>query len=174
MRGAVKYRIGTAGQAREQILNNAPWFVGKDVADVLGYRDTSDALKKHVDEEDKLTRQIADSGQGRQMYIINESGLYSLILKSKLPNAKQFKRWVTSEVLPTIRKHGAYMTPSKIEEVLLNPDTIINLATQIKQERIEKEKADVAIYDGRQNLKMTVIDESGVYGLIIRSKIAQC
>ena len=74
------------------------------MADVLGYKDTSDALKKHVDNEDKLTRRFADSGQNREMYIINESGLYSLILSSKLPNAKKFKCWVTSEVLPTIRK----------------------------------------------------------------------
>lgn len=122
-------------QVRTIEFENEPWFVGKDVATILGYKDTSDALKKHVDEDDKLTRRFADSGQGRNMYIINESGLYSLILSSKLPNAKKFKHWVTKEVLPTIRKHGAYLTPDKIEEVLLNPDTLINLATQLKQER---------------------------------------
>lgn len=80
----MKYRIGTAGQAREQILNNDPWLVGKDVAEALGYKNTRDALKNHVDEEDKLTRQIADLGQGRQMYIINESGVYGLIIRSKI------------------------------------------------------------------------------------------
>lgn len=122
-------------------INGDPFFAGKDVAGVLGYSDTSDALKKHVDEEDKLTRQIADSGQRRNMYFINESGLYSLILKSKLPTAKKFKRWVTNEVLPAIRKHGAYMTPEKIEEALLNPDTIIKLATELKEERLERERA---------------------------------
>ena len=87
------------------------FFVGKDVAKVLGYRDTSDALKKHVDTEDKLTRQIADSGQRRNVFLINESGLYSLVLSSKLPSAKAFKRWVTSEVLPQIRKTGGYIPP---------------------------------------------------------------
>ena len=88
------------------VIDNEPWFVGKDVAAALGYRDTSDALKKHVDNDDKLTRRFADSGQNREMYIINESGLYSLILSSKLESAKRFKRWVTSEVLPAIRKTG--------------------------------------------------------------------
>ena len=85
--------------------------MGKDVATALGYKDTSDALKKHVESEDKLTRRFADSGQNRQMWIINESGLYSLILSSKLESAKRFKRWVTSEVLPCIRKHGGYIVP---------------------------------------------------------------
>lgn len=99
------------GSIRILEVNGEPWFVGKDVAEMLGYKDTSDALKKHVDAEDKLTRQFADSGQNRQMYIINESGLYSLILSSKLPTAKQFKRWVTNEVLPSIRKTGTYTTP---------------------------------------------------------------
>lgn len=122
-------------QVRTIEIENKPYFVGKDVATILGYKDTSDALKKHVDEDDKLTRRFADSGQGRNMYIINESGLYSLILSSKLPNAKKFKRWVTSEVLPAIRKHGGYLTEQKLEEALLNPDTLINLATQLKQER---------------------------------------
>lgn len=90
-------------------IDGQPWFVGKDVAKNLGYVDTSDAMKKHVDEDDKLTRRFADSGQNRKMYIINESGLYSLIMSSKLPTAKQFKRWVTSEVLPSVRKNGGYI-----------------------------------------------------------------
>lgn len=98
----------TFGRVRTVEINNEPWFVGKDVAEALGYRDTSDALKKHVDADDKLTRRFADSGQAREMYIINESGLYSLILSSKLPGAKEFKRWVTSEVIPSIRKTGGY------------------------------------------------------------------
>jgi prophage antirepressor-like protein len=98
------------GKIRSLIIDNEPWFVGKDVAESLGYKDTSDALKKHIDEDDKLGRQIADSGQKRMTYIINESGLYSLILGSKLESAKKFKRWVTSEVLPSIRKTGNYTT----------------------------------------------------------------
>ena len=90
-------------------IHGKSYFVGKDVAQILGYKDTSDALKKHVDEEDKLTRRFADSGQNREMYIVNESGLYSLILSSKLESAKRFKRWVTSEVLPSIRRSGGYI-----------------------------------------------------------------
>ncbi|HHC9267408.1 TPA: BRO family protein, partial [Staphylococcus aureus] len=87
-----------------------PYFIGKDVADILGYANGRDALSKHVDEEDKLTSQIATAGQNRNVTIINESGLYSLIFSSKLENAKRFKRWVTSEVLPTLRRTGTYQT----------------------------------------------------------------
>lgn len=130
------------GNIRVLTIKNEPYFVGKDVASVLGYKDTSDALKKHVDSDDKLTRRFADSGQNREMYIINESGLYSLILSSKLPTAKKFKRWVTSEVLPAIRKHGAYLTEQKVEEILTNPDTIIKLATQLKEEREARKQAE--------------------------------
>ena len=101
------------GNIRTLTIEGAPWFVGKDIAAALGYSDTADALKKHVDSEDKLTRRFADSGQNREMYVINESGLYSLILSSKLPQAKAFKRWVTSEVLPAIRKHGNYTAPKQ-------------------------------------------------------------
>lgn len=130
------------GNIRVLTIKNEPYFVGKDVASVLGYKDTSDALKKHVDSDDKLTRRFADSGQNREMYIINESGLYSLILSSKLPTAKKFKRWVTSEVLPAIRKHGAYLTEQKVEEILTNPDTIIKLATRLKEEREARKQAE--------------------------------
>lgn len=117
-----------------------PWFVGKDVAVVLGYGDTDQALRKHIDDEDKLTRRFDGSGQNRQMTIINESGLYSLVLSSKLPTAKKFKRWVTNEVIPSIRKHGAYMTPETLEKVLLSPDTLMQLAQNLKDEQ-EKRKA---------------------------------
>jgi len=98
------------GKVRTIMINDEPWFVGKDVADCLAYKDTSDALKKHVDNEDKLTRRFADSGQNRKMYIINESGLYDLIMESHLPTAKQFKRWITHDVIPTIRKTGGYVS----------------------------------------------------------------
>lgn len=99
------------GEIRAVEIDGEPWFVGKDVAVALGYSDTSDALKRHIDDEDKLTRRFTDSGQSREMYIINESGVYSLIFSSKLESAKKFKRWVTSEVLPAIRRHGAYIVP---------------------------------------------------------------
>lgn len=119
------------GEIRTVEVNNETYFVGKDVAEALGYKDTSDALKKHVPEEDKLTRQIADSGQNREMYIINESGLYALIIGSKLDTAKRFKRWITAEVLPSIRKHGVYA----IDELIANPDMAIKALEALKEER---------------------------------------
>lgn len=122
------------GAVRALEIDRKPYFVGKDVALVLGYRDTSDALKKHVDEEDKLTRQFADSGQRREMKVINESGLYSLILSSKLPSAKRFKRWVTSEVLPAIRKTGMYA----VDQLLDDPDLAIQAFTALKEERAKR------------------------------------
>lgn len=123
-------------EVRTVLINDEPYFVGKDIADVLGYLNTRDALSKHVDEEDKNSVAIHDGKKGNpNQVVINESGMYSLVLSSKLPNAKKFKHWVTNEVLPSIRKHGAYMTDEKIEEALLNPDTIISLATQLKEER---------------------------------------
>ena len=97
------------GQVRSVEVEGEPYFVAKDIAIALGYSDTSDAIKRHVEEEDKLTRCFTDSGQNRNMIIINESGLYSLILSSKLPSAKEFKRWITSDVLPKIRKTGGYV-----------------------------------------------------------------
>lgn len=127
------------GQVRTLMIREEPYFVGKDVAEILGYSDTSDALKKHVDDEDKMGRQIADSlGRMQNTKVINESGLYSLILSSKLPNAKKFKRWVTSEVLPSIRKHGAYMTENTLEEALTNPDFLIKLARELKEEQSKR------------------------------------
>ncbi|HEP1261181.1 TPA: ORF6C domain-containing protein, partial [Streptococcus pyogenes] len=100
-------------------INNEPYFVGKDVADVLGYQNPQKAIRDHVDFDDKLTEQIVQSGQNREMIIINESGLYSLILSSKLQQAKEFKRWVTSEVLPQIRKQGAYVPENLSDEAFI-------------------------------------------------------
>lgn len=124
-------------EVRTVLVNDEPYFVGKDVAEILGYSDSSSAVSKNVDNEDRTTLLLEQAGSNykSKTTIINESGLYSLILKSKLPSAKKFKRWVTSEVLPAIRKHGGYLTPEKVEEALLNPDTIIQLATQLKEER---------------------------------------
>lgn len=126
------------GEIRTLTINNEPYFVGKDVANILGYQNGSRDINRHVDDEDKLTRQITVSGQGRNMTVINESGLYSLILSSKLPTAKKFKRWVTSEVLPSIRKHGAYMTEETIEKAITNPDFLIKLATELKHEKEQR------------------------------------
>lgn len=123
------------GEIRTVEVNNEPWFVGKDVASVLGYKDTVNALKAHVDEDEKAGWQITTQFGVKETTIINESGLYSLILSSKLSTAKKFKRWVTSEVLPTIRKHGAYMTPETLQEAILNPDMMIQLCQQLKAEQ---------------------------------------
>ncbi|TVV14594.1 phage repressor protein/antirepressor Ant [Lactobacillus jensenii] len=124
---------------RTLVIDDEPYFVGKDVAEILGYAKPRNAISVHVDDEDKKDAPIQGPLGGVQtMTMVNESGLYSLILSSKLPTAKKFKRWVTSEVLPTIRKHGAYMTEQKIEEALLNPDTLITLAKQLKAEKEQR------------------------------------
>lgn len=110
------------GEVRAVELDGEPWFVGKDVATALGYSNTKDALSRHVDEEDRRGSRIPTPGGEQEMTIINESGVYSLIFSSKLPDAKKFKRWVTSEVLPSIRKTGAYLTPElkiEIENMIL-------------------------------------------------------
>ncbi len=106
------------GDIRVIEIDGEPWMVGKDVAAVLGYSDTDQALRNHVDEDDKLTRQFNGSGQKRTMIVINESGLYSLVLSSKLPGAKKFRRWVTAEVLPAIRKTGGYNLPADYPSAL--------------------------------------------------------
>lgn len=119
-------------------INGEPWLVGKDVAEVLGYKNTRDALSKHVDDEDKNTVAIHDGIGNPNKVIINESGLYSLVLRSKLTEAKKFKRWVTSEVLPSIRKHGMYAT----DDLLNDPDLMIKAANKIKEEREGRLKAE--------------------------------
>ena len=119
------------GEIRTLEIEGEPWFVGKDVAEVLGYSNPRDALSKHVDNEDKGVAKCDTLGGTQEMAIINESGLYSLILSSKLPGAKRFKRWVTSEVLPAIRKRGLYAT----EELLDNPDIAIAAFKALKEER---------------------------------------
>lgn len=119
-------------EVRTVVINDEPYFVGKDVATVLGYSNTPKAIRDHVDEEDKRAERIVHPLGGLQESIlINESGLYSLILKSKLPSSKKFKRWVTSEVLPQIRKHGMYAK----DELLDNPDLLIEVATKLKEEK---------------------------------------
>ena len=120
------------GCIRTVMINDQPWFVGKDIAVALGYSNPQKAIREHIDVEDKLTERIVLSGQNREVIFINESGLYSLILSSKLPSAKKFKRWVTSEVLPAIRKTGHYgNTPLK---------DVINLI-RITRDNMEKQGA---------------------------------
>lgn len=126
-------------KVRTLIINDEPFFVGKDVAVILGYSDTNQAIRNHVDDEDKLTRNFDGSGQNRNMTIINESGLYSLIMSSKLPSAKKFKHWVTSEVLPAIRQHGAYMTDKKAFDVT-NRNGLAELLQQAADQLRDKDK----------------------------------
>lgn len=119
------------GSIRTLTINGEPYFVGRDVAEILGYSNSRKALADHVDEEDKGVTKCDTLGGTQEMTVINESGLYSLILGSKLPTARRFKRWVTSEVLPTIRRHGVYA----VDEVLANPDMLIEALLQLKAER---------------------------------------
>ena len=137
------------GTVRVIEKDGEPWFVGKDVTEILRYQNASKALADHVDDEDKLNNESLLSIGQRGGWLINESGLYSLVLQSKLPKAKAFKRWVTSEVLPTIRKHGAYMTPETIEKVLLNPDTIIKICTQLKEEQEKRREAEAKLEEAK-------------------------
>ena len=136
------------GSVRTINQNGEPWFVGKDVADILGYKDTVNALKAHVDDEDKDRWQITTQFGDKEATVINESGLYSLVFASKLPAAKQFKHWVTSEVLPTLRKHQVYATPEMAEKIINDPDVMIRVLQEIKTERErriaaeEKNRAD--------------------------------
>ncbi|KXO00850.1 antirepressor [Bacillus thuringiensis] len=123
------------GQVRTVIQGEDVWFVAKDVAEVLGYNNTSKAIQMHVDEDEKADLPIWDGRQNRNQKVINESGLYSLILSSKLPSAKKFKKWVTSEVLPSIRKHGTYMTDQVLEQAITNPDFAIGLLNKLKEEK---------------------------------------
>lgn len=123
-------------EIRTLLIDDEPYFVGKDVAEVLGYERSDNAIRSHVDTDDKLMHQISASGQRRNMTLINESGLYSLILSSKLPQAKDFKRWVTKEVLPSIRKTGGYKVPA-------SPMEALQLMFDVQKEQDQKiEKVD--------------------------------
>lgn len=121
-------------------IDGEPYFIGSEVATILGYSNPQKAIRDHVDQEDTRAERIVHPLGGEQeTKLINESGLYSLILSSKLPSAKEFKRWVTSEVLPAIRKHGAYLTDKKAEEIITNKDALAELLLQAGQQLKEKE-----------------------------------
>ena len=129
------------GEIRTVSISNEPWFVGKDVAQVLGYSNTRDALQRHVDAEDKDTVVIHDGTSGNpNQTLINESGLYSLVLSSKLPGAKRFKRWVTSEVLPAIRKNGGYIAGQEA----LTDQEILAKALLVAQRTIESKNLQIS------------------------------
>jgi len=150
------------GQVRVVTRDNEPWFVGKDVAEILGYSNSRKAIADHVDEEDKGVTKCDTLGGIQEMTVINESGLYSLILSSKLPGAKKFKRWVTNDVLPSIRKHGMYAQ----DELLNNPDLLIAAATKLKEERqarLEAEKQrDKLIHQNKLYTTSEIAKELGL------------
>lgn len=129
------------GSVRTATIDGEPYFVGKDVATILGYSNPRDAISKHVDDEDKGVAKCDTLGGRQEILFINESGLYSLILRSQLPAAKRFKRWVTSEVLPVIRRHGMYAT----EELIANPDLAIAAFQALKAEREKRQALEEAV-----------------------------
>ena len=129
------------GEIRTVMIDNEPWFVGRDVAVALGYgngKSLNNAVSKHVDDEDKGVTEMMTPGGKQKVIIINESGIYSLVLSSKLESAKKFKHWVTSEVLPTIRKHSVYMTPEALEQAVCTPDFLLKVVKQLKTEHDER------------------------------------
>ena len=141
------------GEIRTVTVDGEPWFVAKDIAEILQYTNTQKAIRDHVDEEDKLTERIVLSGQNREVICINESGLYSLILSSKMPGAKRFKRWVTSEVLPQIRRTGTYQKPLTPQEMMRVQLGMIDG----HEERITHLENTMTIdYEQQQELKKTV------------------
>ena len=142
------YKNAEFGSVRTTTIGGQPYFVGKDVADILGYANTRKALIDHIDDEDKGVTKCDTLGGKQDLIIINESGLYSLILSSKMPNAKKFKRWVTSEVLPAIRKHGLYAT----DDLIANPDLAIAAFTALKEEREKNKELMAAVAIGQQQI----------------------
>lgn len=164
------------GKVRTVVINDEPWFVGKDVAEALGYSNTRDALATHISDEDKKTVVISDGKRGNpNQTVINESGLYALIFGSKLESAKRFKHWVTSEVLPSIRKHEMYATDNVIDKILNNPDFGIELLTKLKEERearVEAEKKNAILMHVNKTYTMTEIaKELGLKSAIELNKI---
>ena len=168
------------GDIRTVTIDNEPWFVGIDVAKSLGYANPKNAVPKHVSEEDKLSTQIEYAGQRREVTIINESGLYALIFGSKLESAKRFKRWVTSEVLPAIRKTGSYQKPMTVAEQI----QLLALGNQNHEERIEKLENTMTIDYGQQkyigDLVSSIViahlggKESNAYKEIGKKVFAEC
>lgn len=158
------------GQIRTLTIDGEPWFVGKDVAKALGYADTFGALKKHVDDDDKQNCQIDSFESNRGMLVINESGLYSLIMSSKLPEAKKFKRWVTSEVLPAIRRTGGYIS-GNIEEIITKTVTATATAvvTEVMKQIIPLMQAvnvNKTVSEEREQSTAQSIRNTRVFGII--------
>jgi prophage antirepressor-like protein len=153
------------GRVRTVVINNEVWFVGKDLADALGYSNTRDAVSKHVDDEDKLVSQFATSGQIRNMTVVNESGLFSLVVDSCLPSAKKFRRWITSEVLPQIRQNGSYGIPQTTAgQIKLLAQGNIELEQKINStnQDLQDFKVDIPMFPVEVDEVSTVAKRKGV------------
>lgn len=155
------------GSVRTTTVNGEVMFVAKDIATILGYSNPRDAINKHVDDEDKGVAKCDTLGGVQDLTIINESGLYSLILSSKMPNARKFKRWVTAEVLPAIRKHGMYA----IDEILENPDLAIAVLTQLKEEREKRQALEEAVAVHAQQIA-ELKPKASYYDVVLKCKDA--
>ena len=167
------------GEIRTIVIDGEPWFVGKDVAVALGYADTADAIRTHVDMEDKKHVKVGEiptlKTSNFGAYLINESGIYALVFGSKLESATRFQRWVTKEVLPSIRKHGIYATDKVIDDILNNPDFGIELLTKLKEERAARlaaEKKNAILMHVNKTYTMTEIaKELGLKSAIELNKL---
>lgn len=156
------------GSVRTIEVNDEPYFVGKDVAEILGYSNPQKAIRDHVDDDDKTLNETF-TVNGTMAVLINESGLYSLILSSKLPKAKEFKHWVTSEVLPSIRKHGAYMTDDVLHRAITEPDFLIQLATELKAEQEKRRELESTV--AVQTQQITELQpKASYYDVVLNSK----
>lgn len=167
------------GKVRTLLIDGEPWFVGKDVAEILKYNDLSHCILDHVDDADRINSKTQgqndpEFGQ-RGTWLINESGVYSLIFSSKLPTAKKFKKWVTSEILPSIRRHGAYMTDETLEKALLSPEFLIRLAQELKKEKELRIAAENKIKADEPKVAFAdrVADTSNVIDIGLLSKLAK-
>ena len=161
------YKNAEFGSVRTTTIGGQPYFVGKDVTDILGYQNGSRDINRHVDEEDRRKAMLFDGTQDKETIIINESGLYSLILSSKMPNAKKFKRWVTNDVLPAIRKHGIYAT----DDLIANPDLAIAAFTALKEER-ERNKTLTAAVAVQQQQIAEMKPKATYYDVVLKCKDA--
>ena len=151
------------GEVRVVELNKEPWFVATDICKALDIKNVTQAINR-LDEDERSMFNIGRQGETN---IVNEYGLYNLILSSRKPEAKKFKRWITHEVIPSIRKHGAYMTPEKIEEVLMNPDTIIQLATALKEEQQRRLQAERQIEEQKPKVLFAEAWEVSEHSILV-------
>ena len=153
------------GEIRTVTIDNEPWFVGKDVATALGYKNTRQAILTNVMDEDKGVHSVDTPSGKQEMTVINESGLYALIFGSKLDSAKRFKHWVTSEVLPSIRKHGMYA----VDELVNNPELLIKVATELKEEREKNRELENTVHEMNKTIG-ELTPKANYVDIILKSK----